>query len=100
MKEWQAGWLWVAATTIGLVVGMVFYTLTGGELLVGAIMIGVLLGWLQMLILMLQRIRVGWLWLFNSIIAWVTLEHGRACVWCDQSAGRFWAGRAGGLCTG
>ena len=72
LKEWQAGWLWVAATTIGLVVGMVFYTLTGGELLVGAIMIGVLLGWLQMLILMLQRIRVGWLWLFNSIIAWVT----------------------------
>jgi hypothetical protein len=62
----------VAATTIGLVVGMVFYTLTGGELLVGAIMIGVLLGWLQMLILMLQRIRVGWQWLLNSIIAWVT----------------------------
>ena len=72
LKEWQAGWLWVAATTIGLMLGMVFYTLTGGELLVGAIMIGVLMGWLQMLILMLQRIRVGWLWLLNSIIAWVT----------------------------
>ncbi len=72
LTELQAGWLWLAATTIGLVLGMVFYTLTGGELLVGAIMSGVLMGWLQMLILMLQRIRVGWLWLLNSLIAWVT----------------------------
>ena len=72
LKEWQAGWLWVAATTIGLVVGMVFYTLTGGELLVGAIMIGLLMGWTQMLILTLQRAKVGWLWLLNSVIAWVT----------------------------
>lgn len=72
LTELQAGWLWVAATTIGLVVGMVFYTLTGGELLVGAIMIGLLMGWTQMLILTLQRAKVGWLWVLNSAIAWVT----------------------------
>jgi hypothetical protein len=72
LTELQAGWLWVAATTIGLVLGMVFYTLTGGELLVGAIMIGLLMGWTQMLILTLQRVRVGWLWILNSLIAFVT----------------------------
>lgn len=72
LKEWQAGWLWAAATTIGLVLGMVFYTLIGGELLFSAIVIGVLLGWLQLLILTLQRVRVGWLWVLNSVIAWVT----------------------------
>lgn len=72
LTELQAGWLWIAATTIGLVMGMVFYTLTGGELLIGAIMIGLLTGWTQMLILTLQRARVGWLWVLNSLIAFVT----------------------------
>ena len=72
LTELQAGWLWVAATTIGLVLGMVFYTLIGGELLVGAIMIGLLMGWMQMLILALQRAPVGWLWILNSLIGFVT----------------------------
>ncbi len=71
LTEWQAGSLWAAITTFGLVTGMLFNVLIT-DLLVGAITAGVVIGWTQMLILKLQRARGRWTWIFNTTLAFAT----------------------------
>jgi hypothetical protein len=71
LPEWQAAGLWVVANAIGLVAGFFLYLLTA-ELVTGAIAIGIFIGWMEMLILALQRARVGWLWIFNTTVAFLT----------------------------
>lgn len=71
LTEWQAGSLWAAVTTFGLVTGMLFNAITT-ELLLGLIAAGVVIGWTQMLILKLQRARGRWTWIFNTTLAFAT----------------------------
>ena len=65
LTEWQAGSLWTAVTAFGLVLGMFFNAITA-ELLLGAVVAGIVIGWTQMLILKLQRARGDWSWIFNT----------------------------------
>lgn len=63
--------VWIGANFAGLVSGFFLYAITA-ELLVGAIAMGLIIGWIEMLALTLQRARVGWLWVINSIVAFMT----------------------------
>lgn len=71
LKEWQVLVIWTGAVTMGLTAGMFLYAITG-ELLIGAGAMGLLIGWLQMLVLTLQQARVGWLWVLNTTLAFIT----------------------------
>jgi len=71
LKEWQVLLIWTGAVVMGLTSGMFLYAITD-ELLIGAGAMGLLIGWMQMLVLTLQRARVGWLWVLNSTLAFVT----------------------------
>ena len=71
LTEWQAGSLWTAITAFGLVLGMFFNAITS-QLLVGAVVAGIIIGWTQMLVLKLQRARGDWTWIFNTTLAFGT----------------------------
>jgi len=71
LKEWQAFLIWTGAVTMGLTAGMFLYAITG-ELLIGTAAMGLLIGWMQMLVLTLQQARTGWWWVLNTTLAFVT----------------------------
>ena len=71
LTEWQAGSLWTAITAFGLVLGMFFNAITS-QLLLGAVVAGIIIGWTQMLVLKLQRARGDWTWIFNTTLAFGT----------------------------
>ena len=71
LTEWQAGSLWTAVTAFGLVLGMSFNAITS-QLLLGAVVAGIIIGWTQMLVLKLQRARGDWSWIFNTTMAFGT----------------------------
>lgn len=95
LKEWQVFVSWSGAVTVGLTAGMFLYAITE-ELLIGAGAMGLLIGWMQMLVLTLQRARAGWLWVVNTTLAFVTW--GMALPFFREI--NLWAGLALGVLVG
>ena len=71
LTEWQTGSLWTAVTAFGLMIGMFFEKITA-QLILSVVMAGIIIGWTQMLILKLQRVRGDWTWIFNTTLAFGT----------------------------
>jgi hypothetical protein len=68
---------WALTSALGLAAGFfIGIGLAGGEpnqtIIVGSALSGVLIGWIEMLLLMFQRVRVKWWWVINTTIAFVT----------------------------
>lgn len=68
---------WALTNAIGLAVGFfIGIGLAGAEpngaIIGGAIISAILIGWIEMLLLMLQRVRVRWWWVVNTTVALFT----------------------------
>ena len=68
---------WALTNAIGLALGFFLGIGLGGGLpnetiIAGAIISAILIGWIEMLLLMLQRVRVRWWWIVNTTIAFFT----------------------------
>lgn len=69
--------LWALTNALGLAAGFfIGIGLAGGgvneTIITGSIISGILIGWIEMLLLMLQRVQVKWWWVLNTTIAFVT----------------------------
>jgi hypothetical protein len=77
LSDWQFILFWALTNTIGLTVGFfIGIGLAGAEpnaaIITGAIISAVLIGWIETLLLMLQRVRVRWWWVVNTTVALFT----------------------------
>jgi hypothetical protein len=68
---------WALTSAIGLALGFfIGIGLAGGApnetIIVGAIISAIVVGWIEMLLLLLQRVRVGWWWIINTTVALFT----------------------------
>ncbi len=68
---------WALTNAIGLAAGFfIGIGLAGGApnetIIAGAICSAILIGWIEMLLLMLQRVRVRWWWIVNTTVALFT----------------------------
>src|SRR5512143_849601 len=68
---------WALTNAIGLTLGFfIGIGLAGGApnetIIAGAIISGILIGWIEMLLLMLQRVPVKWWWVINTVVALFT----------------------------
>lgn len=68
---------WALACAFGLAVGFFLGISMGNGLpnetiIAGSIVSAILMGWIQMLLLMLQRVQVKWWWIVNTTVAFFT----------------------------
>ncbi len=68
---------WALTNAIGLAAGFfIGIGLAGGAvnetIIVGSIISAIAIGWVEMLLLMLQRVQVKWWWVVNTTVAFVT----------------------------
>ncbi len=77
LSDWQFILFWALTNAIGLALGFFLgIGLAGGApnetIIAGAIISAIVIGWIEMLLLMLQRVRVGWWWIVNTTVALFT----------------------------
>ena len=77
LSDAQLSIFWALTNAIGLAVGFfIGIGLAGGApnetIIVGSLVSAILIGWVEMLLLMLQRVRVRWWWIVNTTVAFVT----------------------------
>ena len=77
LSDWQFIIFWALASAIGLALGFfIGIQLAGGapneSIIAGAIIGAIIIGWLEMLLLALQRVQVKWWWVVNTVVAMFT----------------------------
>jgi hypothetical protein len=77
LSDWQLIVFWALTNAIGLALGFFLgIGLAGGApnetIIAGAIVSAILIGWIEMLLLMLQRVQVKWWWIINTTVALFT----------------------------
>jgi hypothetical protein len=77
LSDWQFIIFWALTSAIGLALGFfIAIGLTGGApnetIIAGAVISGIVIGWIEMLLLTLQRVRVKWWWVINTVVALFT----------------------------
>ena len=77
LADWQFIIFWALTNALGLALGFfIGIGLAGGEpnetVITGAIIGAILIGWIEMLLLMLQRVQVKWWWIVNTMVALFT----------------------------
>ena len=68
LKEWVMVLLWTLANAVGVLFGM-FMAAVFDSWFLGSIVMGLVIGWLEWLILTLQRVHRAWTMLLNTTIA-------------------------------
>ena len=77
LTDWQFITFWALTNALGLGLGFfIGIGLTGGApnetVIAGAIISAIVIGWIEMLLLMLQRVKVKWWWIVNTVVALFT----------------------------
>ena len=77
LTDWQFIIFWALTNAIGLALGFFLgIGLAGGApnetVISGAIISAIFIGWIEMLLLMLQRVQVKWWWIINTTVAMFT----------------------------
>ena len=94
---------WALTNAIGLALGFFLGIGVGSgapneTIIAGAIISGIVIGWIEMLLLMLQRVQVKWWWIINTTVAMFTW--GAAYPLYQTTGVGVWSGLLMGLLLG